>query len=314
MKKDTLNRRNRFAGRQPTGKRIELGERDFLYFAALERHGPLPATYLYEFSKSAARNHKGHQQRLTDLFNEDNTPHRGPYLDRPDPQFASVNARYQSIAYEHTPLAATALRDRDIGRQAAMPPSGPYLHRFMTACLTASIELAVRKAGYTFITSTDILNHPKCPEKTRESRNPLAIPLRDTAVIPDQLFGIDYGGKFRFFALESDRKTETIVSRNRNGKAFGTRLEAYAEIIESEAHRRIWGIPSLTVLTVTTSLAHMHTMISHLEDSVSAKTAARFLFKTKPDFGKYWTVPPVMTDIFEDPWERTASPLSIGTP
>ena len=50
MQSDALNRRSRFAGRQPTAKRVMLGERDFQCFAALERHGPLPSTYLYEFT------------------------------------------------------------------------------------------------------------------------------------------------------------------------------------------------------------------------------------------------------------------------
>jgi hypothetical protein len=311
---DALNRRNRFAGRQPTGKRIVLQERDFLYFAALERHGPLPATYLYEFSKSAAGNLKGHQQRLTDLYNEDNTPHHGFYLERPEQQFASLNARYQPLSYELTDVGIRALRDKGIERQSATPPSGPCLHRFMTACITASIELAVRQAGFRYITAADILRHPKCPANTRRAENPLALGIGNAVMVPDQLFGIDYGGRFRFFALEADRKTETIMTRKSNARAFGKKLDAYAEIVKREAYKDVWGIPTLFVLTVTTSLPHMRTMIDYVRDHAEPLVAQRFLFKTRPEFGKYWVVPPVMQDLMSEPWLRSRTPLNILHP
>ena len=314
MKSDALNRRSRFAGRQPTGKRMVLQERDFCYFAALERHGPLPATYLFEFSKHAARNYKGHQQRLTDLYNEDNTPHHGFYLERPEQQYASINARYQPMAYENMALAGRALRDKGIAPQIWVPPNGPYLHRFATACITASIELAVTALGYRYISQADIFTHPKCPKSLRQASHPLALPHREGVIIPDQLFGIDYGGKFRFFVLETDRKTETIVSTKASAKAFGRKLEAYIDVLEQETYREVWGIPTLSVLTVTTSEAHMKTMISHLDDLASPKTAARFLFKSKPEFGKYWTVPPVLHDLITTPWSRVGVPLDISHP
>ena len=314
MQSDALNRRSRFAGRQPTAKRVMLGERDFQCFAALERHGPLPSTYLYEFTKAAARNFKGHQQRLTDLFNEDNTPHRGFYLDRPEQQNASINARYQPMSYELTRDGARALRDRGIPRQMWQPPNGPYLHRFMTACLTASIELGVRQAGFRYMSQHDIFSHPKCPASLANTDSPLALPCRDGVIIPDQLFGIDYGGKYRFFVLEADRKTETIVSSKASSKAFTRKLEAYLDVLRNETYREVWGIPSLTILTVTTSVAHMGTMIRVLDDLADSRPATRFLFKAKPEFGKYWTVPPVMTDLLSDPWQRTTTPLDISRP
>lgn len=314
MNTDALNRRSRFAGRQPTGKRIVLGERDFQVFAALERHGPLPSTYLYAFTKHEARNFKGFQQRLTDLYNEDNTIHRGFYLDRPEQQYASINARYQPMSYELTAEAARALRDRGIVEQMWEKPNGPYLHRFMTSCITASMELALRQAGYRYLSQADIFSHPKCPDDVFERDHPLALPHHDGEIVPDQLFGIDYGGKYRFFALEADRKTETVIATKKIAKSFARKVEALAEILESQAYREVWGIPTMTVLIVTTSEAHMKTMIAAVDDLVDPRTAARFLFKTKPQFGKYWTVPPVMADLLNEPWHRAGSPLSLVTP
>lgn len=309
---DTLNRRSRFAGRQPTGKRVILQERDFLLFAALERHGPLPSTYLFEFAKGAARNFKGHQQRLTDLYNEDNTSHRGFYLDRPEQQYASISARYQPMSYELTNLGHRALRDRGLPRQMWQGPNGPYLHRFMASAITASMELAVRKAGFKYLSQAEIFGHHKCPPQLTEADTPLALPHRDGVIVPDQLFGVDYGGRYRFFVLEADRKTETVVSTKASAKAFARKLEAYVDVLSRQTYREVWGIPTLNVLTVTTSEAHMRTMIAALEDLVEPKMAARFLFKAKPQFGKYWTVPPVMDDLFTEPWHRVGDPLDIS--
>ena len=315
LKTDILNRRSRFAGRQPTGKKIVLGERDFGYFSTLERHGVLPATYLYEFTKSLARNHKGHQQRLTDLYNEDNTPHRSWYLNRPEQQYASINARYQSMAYELDIQGHRALRDKGIPRQMWEPPNGPYLHRFMTGCITASIELACRDKGLKYLSQADIFGHPKCPADLKISDSPLALPYGNGVIIPDQIFGIDYGGKYRFFALEADRKTETIVSTKAMAKSFAKKLESYIHVLEHQTFREAWGIPTLSILTVTTSEAHMKSMINQLDHLAdNDKIAARFLFKSKAQFGKYWTVPDVMCDLLTDPWVRVGTALNIGEP
>jgi Replication-relaxation len=314
LKTDALNRRSRFASRQPTGKRIILGERDFAYFASLERHGPLPATYLHAFTRHLASNYKGHQQRLTDLYNEDNTPHRGFYLDRPEQQYASINARYQQMSYEITGQGQQALRDKGLPRQMWQPPNGPYLHRFMTACITASVELATAQSGFRYLSQADIFGHPKCPASLAAADNPLALPCAEGVIIPDALFGIDYGGRFRFFALESDRKTETVVSAKSHAKSYAKKMQSYAGILQQQTYRQVWGIPTLTILTVTTSAAHMNTMISQLDKLADAKVAARFLFTTKPEFGTYWTVPGIMHDLLTEPWSRVDDPLNISNP
>lgn len=314
MKLDALSRRNRFAGHQPTGKRIMLQERDFQCFAALERHGPLPSTYLYAFTKDTARDFKGFQQRLTDLYNEDNTPHSGYYLERPSQQLASLNARYQPMTYELTPLGRKALRDNQIPIQIFEPLSGPYLHRFMTACITASIELGVRTAGFRYISQAEIFTHPKCPKNVLTREHPLALPCRSGYIIPDQLFGIDYGGTFRFFVLEADRSTESVLSKKGRTNTFGKKLESYLEALRTQSFRDVWGIPSLYVMTVSSSDAHVHTMMEALEGMADARLASRFLFKAKPEFGKYWVVPSELSSLLFDPWCRICAEISIALP
>jgi len=145
--------------------------------------------------------------------------------------------------------------------------------------------------------------------------HPLALPCGDGAITPDQLFGIDYGGRYRFFALEADRKTETIVSTKAISKSFANKLKRYVYALDHQTYRDVWGIPSLSVLVVTVTEAHMRTMIQQLEfGEWDDRIANRFLFKTKPQFGKYWTVPDVMTDLLMTPWERVGTPLNLCKP
>lgn len=286
---------------QSTGKRICLTQRDILIFSALERHGVLPATYLYEFGKFSAGNAKGHQQRLTDLYHEDNTAHGGSYLIRPHQQWASPHARYQPISYELSDHGKRALRDSGTAPQSFVPPSGPFMHRAMTACITASIDLACQAAGLRFIPQGDILRRASIGM----TKNPLALPSRHGTVIPDQLFGIDYGGTYRFFALEADRSTESLASQKHQARSFEAKLRAYADVLEQETYTRAWGIPMLYVAIVTTSERHKDNMLRIVERITAPKIASRFLFKSEPIFGKYWIVPEVLEGMADDQWQRT---------
>lgn len=276
MELDALNRRRKFVGRQPTGKRIDLTPRDLAYFAALERHGPLPGPILFEFARHLARNERGHKDRLTDLYHETSTRHGGPYLERPEQQFADLNARYLPMTYELTKFGARALREVGILLQIASPPSGPYLHRFMTAGITAGTELATVAEGYRFISSGEILRHSKCPEGTRNAPNPLAIKLGRGFLIPDALYGIDYGGKYKFWALEADRGTEPIKGKGRASKYLKDKLEAYAEVFRYETYRNRWGIPVLSMRVVTESRERADNIREVLANVVDQALQSRF--------------------------------------
>ena len=307
MKTDTANRRLRHVGRQPIGGKVILTPKDLALFAVLQRHGSLPTSYLHAFTAGA---YNGHQKRLTKLYNERDTLHGGAYLERPWQQFQSFNARYQPVIYELTDAARLALADDDRRDRYAQPITGHYVHRFMTACITASIELAAVAAGFRFISQEEILRHPKCPESTRRSKNPLALPALSSTLIPDQLFGIEYDGKFRFYALEADRNHETIASRELAKNSYGRKIHAYAEVFASQSYRTMWGLPNLLVLTVTTNPAHMNGMIDYVK-SVAPDTRP-FLFKCKADFGRDWRVPGVMPDLVSEPWQRAGSAFSLS--
>lgn len=307
MKTDTKERRLRHAGRQPLGRKILLTSQRLALFEVLQRHGTLPTNFLHAF---AGGNHNSLQLALTNSYNESNNPHGAPYLERPWQQFQSFNARYQPVIYELTDTGRLALSDHGKLDKYAQPITGHYIHRFMTACITASLELAATEAGFRFISQEEIFKHDKCPESTRQAKNPLELPALMSTLIPDQLFGIEYQGKFRFYALEADRNHETIASKELAKNSYGRKIKGYSEIFGNKIYKTVWGIPNLRVLTVTTNTSHMHSMISYAKENTL--DASPFLFACKSEFGRDWKVPGLLKDLFCEPWLTTADPYYIN--
>ena len=89
--RDTLDRRKRLSPIS-TGKRVTPQDRDILWFEKLAEHGPLPSSFLLAFAANMRKCEKRARERLTDLFNEDNTPDGGPYLVRPPQQFRTLDS------------------------------------------------------------------------------------------------------------------------------------------------------------------------------------------------------------------------------
>jgi hypothetical protein len=296
--KDALQRRLRHTKPQPVGNRIELSERDFSIFAAINRHGPLPAPYLFALTKHLCKNETATQHRLTKLYN--GTLTSPPLLSRPSQQFASFKARYQPLVYDLTPAAEKLLA----GRGTVIAKRGdPFVHRLMTACVTASIELGCKQRGLRYIPQAEIL---------ARNSSKLPLPLRHGALIPDGLFGIEYPIGFLFFAVELDRGTESIHRSNASQTGFGGKLESYLEVFESRSFKTHWGIPNLMVLTVTTSASRIGNIAACLRARTDEKQAQRFLFRTKPEFGPNWSVPAVMDDLLSEPWIRAGQPFDLG--
>ena len=267
---DALARRLRF-GRTSTGKRIELTDADILTFAVLQRHGPLPSTYIHQFTKGLRRNEGKTKERLGHLFHEDNTAHGGPYLERPWQQWQSMNARYQPAVAENTLLAEQVLKERGLLPETAKTPTGvQFQHRFMIACITASIELAVRDdPTLRYISQDEIL--ARSPQKTIEI--PCAISYAnprtgkrqtlDKPLIPDAVFGLEYkGAGYRFFMLEADRNHEPVRRADLAETSYLRKILQYREVIEKGLYKQHFGMTAgMLVLNVTTNFAHMHNIV-----------------------------------------------------
>jgi hypothetical protein len=306
---DALMRRNRLRP-VSTGKRVRPQDRDLLWFAKLHEHGPLPSSFLLQYSQDMRRSDKRARERLTDLFNEENTPDGGPYLARPPQQFRTIDSRYNQLVYGLTPASEQALKQANLWNPRSSARSGPWLHGFMVSCITASIELAtLERPDLAYIPQSRILERADT-----ELRWPTTIADPSTGrpcskdLLPDALFGLEYqtdqGGRFRFFVVEADRATEPATSTNFNRKSFLRNLLQYERYIGQGEYREHLKLTApLMVLNVSTDMGRMQRMIE-LSVQRYAKGNAFLLFQTWPDFGSIFRPPPPRCDLLTSNWAR----------
>lgn len=308
MRLDTLGRRKRIVVKgefipQPVDSPVAINDGDIALFRALYRHGPLPTHYLYQFAKGHRPYYSSHQKRLTRLANEA-PQHLVPF--GPAGFFATV--------YRETGRAREVLHDR-----AALEPFVPRRndhapHRLYDACFSASMELGAANYGLTYVSQSEVIGHRSCPEKTRQLKNPLTLPLSPNLghqwITPDGLFAYRYPlNKSRVFARETDRGTEPLKRASRTGSAsYYEKLEGYLDALENQTCLTHWGIPRFMVLTVTSSKLRMENIMDKLRDLTAHKPVLQkhFAFKVKTDFAELWQVPrDVMSDLVEDVWHTT---------
>ncbi|MBL6938320.1 MAG: replication-relaxation family protein [Alphaproteobacteria bacterium] len=298
MQTDSLLRRLRSASPQPVGQRLSLGPADLRMFGAINRHGPLPSTYLHRFSGHKDRS--AFANRLTKLYN--GTAFCAPLLSRPPQQFQSFAARYQHLIYDLTPMSRALLRDQGV---QPVDRTDPFLHRFMGACVGASIEFATGELGHRYIARTEVLAKHGATLATRVGVKTL---------IPDDLFGLQYAKQgYRFFAVEVDRNTESIERKPGGYNTFARKLDGYLALMMGQGFKECWGIPNLLVLTVTTNKTHLAHLIEHVRGN-AGRYADHFLFKANPDFGVNWRIPEIMTDLLREPWARGTGSFDIAQP
>jgi hypothetical protein len=318
--RDSLSRRKRLTP-VSTGKRVTPQDRDLLWFSKLAEHGPLPSSFLLQYAKDMRRSDKRARERLTDLFNEDNTPDGGPYLTRPPQQFRTLDSRYNHLVYDVTLASKKALHKAGLSTGAPSSPSGPWLHRFMVSCITASVELAtLDDPNITYIPQSQILRRAKT-----DLRFPVSIidPVTNCSqakdLIPDAVFGLEYhtdsGSRFRFFAVEADRATEPATSSNFNRKSFMRSLLQYEEYVAGGAYRQHLSLTApLLVLTVSSDPVRTARMIAliakHYPDG-----NAYMLFQTWQDFGPVFRPPLSRPALLIGDWARGGlGPFGIGSP
>ncbi|RWQ58829.1 replication-relaxation family protein [Mesorhizobium sp.] len=312
---DTLHRRRRDRP-QSTDKRVTPQDRDLLWFQKIHEHGPLSSTYLHAFSRHIARNEKRARDRLTDLFNESRTPHGGAYLGRPWQQFQTFDARYQDLVYDLTDASEAALREHCLWHDSSRGHTGPWTHRYMVACITASIELAtfddptlvyipqhviLERAGASLRYPVPCLNPPTGKTEVKD-------------LIPDALFGLEYqkDGKsyYRFFVVEADRGTEPSRTQTFNRKSHLRNFLQYREYVGRGLYRDHLKLTApLLVLNVTTNERAMANMM-RLAQSLSGQ-GNYLLFRTAEQFGRYFKPSKTMPELMDEPWARTGSSTSF---
>ena len=312
-KLDTLGRRNRQKA-QSTGKRVSLTDRDILWLQKLHEHGPLPSSFLLAYARNTHRSEKRAKERLTDLFNEANTAHGGPYLSRPPQQFRTLDSRYNQLVYDLTPAAEKALKQAGLWQERSAARPGPWLHGFMVSCVTASIELAtLDHDGLLYIPQSRLLERADT-----DLRYPVDTPdpgsgrVYQKDLIPDALFALEYdtpeGKRYRSFLVEADRSTEPATSKNFNRKSWQRNLAQYEQYVGQGLYKDHLNLKSsILILNVVTDQKRTAQIIRTMETHAPS-LAGRMLFQAWEDFGPVFTPPKPKTALLKGGWSRAHFP------
>jgi Replication-relaxation len=328
---DTLGRRSRMS-RCARDKRIQLTARDLAILALLNRYRYLRSTHLHALvgGKSKQR----FLERLGALY------HEGGYVDRPEQQWQTINARYMPAVYELSEAGEAALKERGIlhegtsslVRKTRLGATRRYHHELMICDIISSLEIGVRaNPDLRFISWPEIL--AKAPEATRRSEKPLNVALSvsyacprtgqtqscDRALVPDAIFGLEYtrnGQKsYRFFALEADRNTEPVVRNTLDQTSYLRKILQYRELAARSLHQTHWGLPNLLVLNVSTNPLHVANIVSAVKEVTSGRGSTFLLFMTMPSLSSLEKAPPATPHILTAAWQRAGhSDLYINQP
>ncbi|MEL6954378.1 MAG: replication-relaxation family protein [Pseudomonadota bacterium] len=204
--------------------------RDIRWFQHLERHGPLSSKQLIAWTADTHRCRDTALRRLQAL-------RAARYLILPPQQRATERAEFKPYIYDLGLLAQRHLREAGLS-EPVIRPGGPWWHIYETASFTARIDLACRDRGYRFILGHEIL---------ARSSATLAISIDRQKLIPDQLFAIDYGGRFRAFMLEIDRGTEPIASPQTR-KSWTSALELYERVFKGGYANQHYGLKAPVIV------------------------------------------------------------------
>lgn len=294
---DTLGRFKRYRTQRPRGKLIRKSPELIELLAFLYRHGPLPTKILFEFHGTRSdKMFAGYLSRLYDgvctkqdehVFEDGkdvtltaNRKHTHSiiqqYLDRPR-DYRTANLYYDQIVHDLTAEAHTLL-DAHGQLSTFVHRTDPDVHRLMGACITASIELAVRTGSGEFIHRHRVLS-----KKGHK--------LRINALAPDELFGITAGVKQRFFVCEWDRATEALTSTSTSRETIRTKLADYQHFIRERTYSKAWGIENCRILFATVGATRMQNVLDLIK-SEYPYLASRVFCKTFPEFaGRDWTIP-----------------------
>ena len=312
QKTDSIGRRCRTA-RQPRGKRIGLRPRDLLWFQKLHEQGPLPTSYLYAFSEHLSRDRTRTLKRLADLYNE------GRYLERPPQQFHTIDARYNQLVYTLDERGTVALKEAGAWSDYVVHTGGPWTHRLMVSCITASLELAAdARTDLRYIPQHRILEHANVGLDVPVTYDDPITRIQVTRnLIPDAICGIKYQNdgqrNYRFFAIEADRNTEPNRSHSSLRKSFMRSVAQYREFIGNGRYKEHFNLTApMLVLFVTTNRNRMDNLIKTVTKLASVSQNTFMCFQSISEFERPFKPPTLLHTLFSRPWQRSGhAPFDI---
>jgi hypothetical protein len=309
---DTRKHRSRSIP-SPTGRRTEITNNDIYgIFEPLSRYAQLTTKQLVAYDRRYSTKTR---KRLTDLFHEEGRwlgrlgqdVKLAKYLAHDELHRLEADALQLLIARGVIPNAQWVFNTRIGGHNTAPSRIMRLAHDHMASNIVIDIEIGARvDQTARFVNHIEIIQ--AAPEATRALRNPLRIPVPETADVtkwiePDALFGLGS----RYYAVEADMGTESIDPIIR-GKIF-----AYREIVASRTIDDHFGIDNLTVLFVTTNATRMRNIMNELRSIARDGKTPMFAFACRPDLATFMRAPAPTGDMLRTPWERVGyDPLSLA--
>jgi hypothetical protein len=269
-------------GVRPTGREIR-------WLKHLERHGPQSSLYLHELTLDTHRDKDTSLRQMQKL-------RAGSYVHCPRQQRATENASFHPFIYDLTDRGKEFLDNEGLAEQT-VTPTGHWVHRYMTACITSSIDVAARRAGVSYIPAHKIIER---------SGGTLGIDIGKKKLIPDQLFGLDYGGRFRFFCVEADRGTEPKTTASKR-KSYRSVIENYAGFIGDKAYKDHYGLTAgMLLLCVFSSRTNEQRFLETVSDILGTRSSY-IATQTIDGFHGYFRPPKLQSHLFEGDWNRATS-------
>lgn len=268
-------------------------KRELRWLKHIERHGPQSSQYLYALTRDTHRCKDTALRNMQKLRASD-------FLRLPPQQRTTERAEFNPYIYDLTNRARAYLADLGLAEQT-IRPTGHWWHGYAVSCVSSSIDIAAGRNGVRYIPAHDIL--------AIRGAN-LAIPVGRAKLIPDQLFALDYGGRYRAFVLEIDRGTEPKVSGSKR-KSWASSIELYRKVIERRLWKSHYGLKAnLLVLWVFPTDRHRATFLDLVR--LHASDAASSILATSGD------LPPAAIGqgpdnaFYHDPWHRASGLPTAG--
>jgi len=287
------SRRPRFRRHDPEPIRLMPDDIDVLRH--LHKHRFLRSTHLVRLMN---RPPKKLIERLGALYHN-------AYVDRPRAQLDYyATAGSAPMVYALGNRGAAVLADVD---GMAMPSVDwtdknrtahrPFIeHALLISDLLVSLEVAVRRrSDIVLLSRADIL--ARAPGAMQSAKNPWKISarvavdgiLRDAAVVPDAVFGLDFTAERRrtYFFYEADRGTMPVTRKPTSSRtAFARKLAVYWHAHQAKLHTARFGIGNFRVLTVAKSRARIASMIDAAKEVTGGGGSNLFLFTDQSSLAK----------------------------
>jgi len=291
----------------PSGRRLDPTPRDVAIVQALYEHGPLPTSHIYELTREYGVDLTRLKKRIGDLFHEQNTPHGGAYLARPWQLNPEADLSHFVVS-EQTEFGERLLAE--FGRlspEAKASAGGSYRHKFMTACVTASFEIAAKRRGLRYISRQDILANS--PSKTLSLQAPISYKglFYDKPITADATFGLEYPTGRLYFLVEIDLNNEPVRRVSLDTTSYLRKVLQYQAAIGGGTYKEALGIEqNLVVLTFTTTQRHADNITTMIGEELGK---CRYMLTTAlPELDGPFRVPSVIEDILDRPYRRMGYP------